>query len=431
MPTPATARFALLALLASLCAFGGPLAAASPCVRDAETACLLNGRFEVRVRWQTASQAGGGPVMSFAGARAESDQSAFFYFFDAANFEMGVKMVDACVPPFEKYWAFVSGLTNVGFTVTLRDSLTNAVKEYSNPLGSYPQTVGDTSALPCGGEPAGLSARSPAEAEIGFVAVEALPKMAPAAPPNKEFGLDILGGAEWSIVGNRVRIRADQVTNSRSTASGPLALELVTSLVPIVGEPVGVVSLGGCLYAPLAAGASYPSLLCDAQYTPPDPGCYYVTILLLEQINTIWYYVDWIGSPERQPLNGGCGGTDPCVRGPGTACLLDGRFEVKVDYRTQSATGAGALMAFAGQRAESDQSAFFYFFDNANFEMGVKMVDACLPPFNRFWAFVSGLTNQGFTVTVRDTATGRVKSYTNPLGTYPQTVGDTDAFPCF
>ena len=87
-------------------------------------------------------------------------------------------------------------------------------------------------------------------------------------------------------------------------------------------------------------------------------------------------------------------------------------------------------MSFNGERASSDQSSFWFFFDNANFEMGVKMVDACVPPFDRFWIFVSGLTNQGYTVTVRDTVGGGVKSYSNQLGDYPQTIGDTDALPC-
>jgi hypothetical protein len=45
-------------------------------------------------------------------------------------------------------------------------------------------------------------------------------------------------------------------------------------------------------------------------------------------------------------------------------------------------------------RAESDQSAFLWFFDPSNFEMGLKMLDACTLN-NHFWVFISGLTNQG------------------------------------
>lgn len=135
--------------------------------------------------------------------------------------------------------------------------------------------------------------------------------------------------------------------------------------------------------------------------------------------------------PALAPFLAPATGTSPCVRDVRTACLLAGRFEVRVAWTTETGSGDGQVMGFGGERAESDQSAFFTFFDPANFEMGVKMVDACVPEFgNRFWIFVSGLTNQAFAVTVRDSATGRLRTYVNPLGTYPQTVGDTEGLPC-
>ena len=90
-------------------------------------------------------------------------------------------------------------------------------------------------------------------------------------------------------------------------------------------------------------------------------------------------------------------------------------------------------MDFSGQRAASDQSSFWWFFDPANFEMGVKMVDACVPPFNAYWVFVSGLTNQAYDVAITDTHRGLTRHYRNPLGQYPQTIGATGAdtgFPC-
>ncbi len=87
------------------------------CIRDADTACLLGGKFKVEVEWTTASNTGTGKVMSFNGERAESDESAFFWFFNSTNFEMGVKMVDACVAPFNRYWVFVSGLTSQEYRV--------------------------------------------------------------------------------------------------------------------------------------------------------------------------------------------------------------------------------------------------------------------------------------------------------------------------
>lgn len=123
------------------------------------------------------------------------------------------------------------------------------------------------------------------------------------------------------------------------------------------------------------------------------------------------------------------GSTGPCIRNSETACLLGGRFEVKVQWTTSTSSGAARVMSFDGERTESNESVFFYFFNLANFEMGVKVLNACGVN-NNYWIFVSGLTNQGYAVTVRDSLTGRVKTYSNPLGTYPTTVGDTSALSC-
>ncbi|MFN7940845.1 MAG: hypothetical protein U0X73_04555 [Thermoanaerobaculia bacterium] len=129
---------------------------------------------------------------------------------------------------------------------------------------------------------------------------------------------------------------------------------------------------------------------------------------------------------------------DPCIPGDATACLLGGRFQVEVSWATTSDTGVGRVMSFDSPdffpgRASSDQASFWWFFNAANFEMGVKMVDACVPPFNSFWVFVSGLTNQGYTVTITDLVNHNVRHFTNPLGTYPTTIGATNTiqgFPC-
>lgn len=142
-------------------------------------------------------------------------------------------------------------------------------------------------------------------------------------------------------------------------------------------------------------------------------------------------FVDNVAFCVEDTCDEGGGDLSPCVEGPTTACLLDERFEVTVEWRDfQDGSGLGQVMMFEGVRASSDESVFFWFFSPTNFEMGVKMVDACAPPFDRFWVFVSGLTNVSFQVRVRDTETGAERAYSNPLGTLPQTVGDVEAFTC-
>lgn len=119
------------------------------CIRDADTACLLNGKFKVEVEWETATNTGTGKVMYFGGERAESDESAFFWFFNASNFEMGVKMVDACVDPFQRYWAFVSGLTSQRYVVRVTKMSTLEQVTYINELNHLPTTEGDIDAFTC------------------------------------------------------------------------------------------------------------------------------------------------------------------------------------------------------------------------------------------------------------------------------------------
>ena len=86
-------------------------------------------------------------------------------------------------------------------------------------------------------------------------------------------------------------------------------------------------------------------------------------------------------------------------------------------------------MSFGGQRAENQESVFWWFFGPNNFEMGVKVLLGC--SFNgKIWVFGSGLTDQGWTITVRDTATGALRTYTNPAGQLSRTFADTSAFSC-
>ncbi len=109
------------------------------------------------------------------------------------------------------------------------------------------------------------------------------------------------------------------------------------------------------------------------------------------------------------------------------AQLLNGRFEVSVTGFNFSA------VPFVGKTAPlaSNDSAVFYFFQPANFELLIKVVDAC--GFNdRFWVFYAATTNVEFTVKVTDTflqGPNNFIEYDNPLGTQLATsVADSDAF---
>ncbi len=102
-----------------------------------------------------------------------------------------------------------------------------------------------------------------------------------------------------------------------------------------------------------------------------------------------------------------------CLPGEKVLCLGENnRFEVKVHW-----------MDFIGQMDDADavtigkrDSGLFYFFDENNIEMLIKVLDGCAIN-NHFWVFYAATTNVAFHLEVRDTLTGLVKAYDNALGT--------------
>jgi hypothetical protein len=154
----------------------------------------------------------------------------------------------------------------------------------------------------------------------------------------------------------------------------------------------------------------------------PAPGTWYALARAFEGSGTFQLVATLLDAPST---------SGPCVPNAETACLQGGRFEVKIGWSNSSGSGTGSVMSFGGQRAENNDSAFYSFQSPTNFEMGVKMLNACIPLFgNKFWVFVSGLTDQGWQVTVRDTQTGATKTYSNTQGNLSETFADTSAFDC-
>ncbi len=115
-----------------------------------------------------------------------------------------------------------------------------------------------------------------------------------------------------------------------------------------------------------------------------------------------------------------------CVPGgPNTLCLGDGgRFKVEVSFTSPTLSGMGNAVTVPS----APESGLFYFFNSGNIEMLVKVLNACSPPFNRYWVFYAATTNVQFTLTVTDTQTNRVRVYFNPSNQAAAPVQDTDAF---
>jgi streptogramin lyase len=114
---------------------------AGPCVPDDHTLCLLNDRFSVAASYQ-ASLAD--PVRPAAAVKLTAD-SGYFWFFASDNVELVVKVLDACIDPFQAHWFFGAGMTNVGVQLVVTDRRTGESKTYGSALGTPFSPIQDTS----------------------------------------------------------------------------------------------------------------------------------------------------------------------------------------------------------------------------------------------------------------------------------------------
>jgi ELWxxDGT repeat protein len=110
-----------------------------------------------------------------------------------------------------------------------------------------------------------------------------------------------------------------------------------------------------------------------------------------------------------------------CVPGDTRLCLAGGRFQVEIAWQDFNGnTGVGHTIPLT-----TDTGAF-WFFDPANVEVIVKVLDARSLN-NAFWVFYGALSNVQYSLTVTDTATGLTRRYDNPA-TQLASVGDTNGF---
>ncbi|MCP3994390.1 MAG: hypothetical protein GY722_04890 [bacterium] len=115
--------------------------------------------------------------------------------------------------------------------------------------------------------------------------------------------------------------------------------------------------------------------------------------------------------------------TQACASGEETLCLNSRRFTLELDWKDfEGNPGRGQVVPFG-----SDDSGLFYYRNPGNWEMLVKVLDGCGIN-NHFWVFAAATTNVEYTLRVRDTETGAVKEYFNPLGTAAAAITDTSAF---
>jgi len=117
------------------------------------------------------------------------------------------------------------------------------------------------------------------------------------------------------------------------------------------------------------------------------------------------------------PAAGSTGGS--CEPSDTALCLINNRFRVEVTWdntaRIPGSQGNGHVRPV--ETVEGDDTGFFWFFDEDNIELVVKVLDARVIN-NNFWVFYGGLSDVEYHITVTDTATGNMLPFDNTLGDF-------------
>jgi hypothetical protein len=123
------------------------------CVASATTLCIDDivgdHRFAVTASYKTSQdngQSGSGEAIPLSSLGVT--RGGLLWFFSADNPELLIKVINACSLN-QRYWVFFSALTNVGFTLTVIDTITGDQKIYTNKDLTTAAPVQDTNALPC------------------------------------------------------------------------------------------------------------------------------------------------------------------------------------------------------------------------------------------------------------------------------------------
>lgn len=126
-------------------------------------------------------------------------------------------------------------------------------------------------------------------------------------------------------------------------------------------------------------------------------------------------------APPDAVADAAASATGLCVPTATRLCLRAGRFSVEARWRDFTGNQGEARPS-----AWSDESGAFWFFDESNLELVVKVLDGTGTN-GRHWVFAGALSNVEYTITVTDLLTGAVREYVNPAGVYAS-FGDVDAF---
>jgi hypothetical protein len=119
---------------------------AGECTPSDTTHCLAGGRFLVEARFRAGPASASEP--SVAKTSPITQDTGAFWFFDAENVELIVKVLEGCAEN-GSWWVFTTGLTDVEVELLVVDTRTGAERLISTVGGSAFEPVFDTAAFPC------------------------------------------------------------------------------------------------------------------------------------------------------------------------------------------------------------------------------------------------------------------------------------------
>ncbi len=118
------------------------------CRADAETLCLQDSRFQVKMTWWKADgESGVGRVVEEG-----TGDSGLFQFFGPENWEVLIKVLNGCRTN-GRVWVLGASTTDLGYRIVVTDTITDESRTYTNEPGRPAPAIVDTKAFsqPCRG----------------------------------------------------------------------------------------------------------------------------------------------------------------------------------------------------------------------------------------------------------------------------------------
>jgi hypothetical protein len=439
---------------------------------DGTTFCLASrGRFQVQAYWRSAN---GSPLTGQALPLTRKAGVLSFFSPEGGDPDIVVKIVDGRrVNGF--FWVFIAGLTESAFEISFTDTVTGKVKQYSNEPGQLasvedltafqdPPGAADGPRRPIAPLPAGTDpdfTYLPKEPMVGqhvtFTAETSLsnpiacwdfafpcgdPSVDPSCQPCSDLAScndrctehnpchspcndhNLIADHKYEIAGRWVvRLKLTSVPETTTFVSHEITVCQLSVAAPVRryfgwdGTPGSQMSFpvtgaDGNLHVTASPEA------CSWQASSDSP---FMTVTPNEETSMVSFHL--VANPDKPrqgtltvagtsiPWKQDGNACTPCHKTKHNLCLHNAQFEVRLDAHGGDVSGP----ALAVPVSFSNDTGYFTFSDASTVDLMTKVIDGTASNGN-FWFYFAGLTDVPYTITVRDTLTGCVKSYDNETG---------------